>query len=56
VIANTVTPLDPRPRDEGDPGPAFSRETERTTAPATGRAGDAGQPSDDGVDLDDLPF
>ncbi|HEU4572615.1 MAG TPA: single-stranded DNA-binding protein [Candidatus Limnocylindrales bacterium] len=25
LIANTVTPLDPRPRDEGDPGPGFAR-------------------------------
>ncbi|HEY3524178.1 MAG TPA: single-stranded DNA-binding protein [Candidatus Limnocylindrales bacterium] len=56
LIANTVTPLDPRPRDEGDPGPGFSRDTERAAAPAGARQADAAPASDDGVDLDDLPF
>ncbi|HEU4672535.1 MAG TPA: single-stranded DNA-binding protein [Candidatus Limnocylindrales bacterium] len=56
LIANTVTPLDPRPRDEGDPGPGFTRDAERSAAPAaTGQAASA-PTSDDGVDLDDLPF
>lgn len=62
LIANTVTPLDPRPRDEGDPGPAgaFGRsgeraEGERAGAPAGARA-DGGANLDAGADLDDLPF
>jgi single-strand DNA-binding protein len=63
LIANTVTPLDPRPRDDGDPGPgagAFGRSTatdgERAAAPAGARSGDAAPNLDDAGDLDDLPF
>jgi single-strand DNA-binding protein len=60
LIANTVTPLDPRPRDDGDGGPGPGRETERAAAPAgapaTARAADAPPAADDGADLDDLPF
>jgi single-strand DNA-binding protein len=65
LIANTVTPLDPRPRDEGDPG--FQPRTgERPPgAPGdrppggpdapTGQAGGDRPPFEDS-DLDDLPF
>jgi single-strand DNA-binding protein len=72
LIANTVTPLDPRPRDEGDPGPGgFARSGDRGAASgdrAEGRApaaapagrggggGDSGPAFDDAGDLDDLPF
>jgi single-strand DNA-binding protein len=68
LIANTVTPLDPRPRDEGDPGPGgFSRGSAggqgeapsrgATPAAAPARGGDdGGHPYDDTSDLDDLPF
>lgn len=56
LIANTVTPLDPRPRDDGDPGPGFSRDAERSATPATPAQSGAGSAPDDGVDLDDLPF
>ncbi len=56
LIANTVTPLDPRPRDDGDPGPGLARDAERAVASgAPAQPGPAAGP-DDGVDLDDLPF
>lgn len=44
LIANTVTPLDPRPRDEGDPGPGaggYARSGERGAAGASAAAGEA---------------
>ncbi len=44
LIANTVTPLDPRPRDEGDPGPGaggYARSGERGAAGASAGAGEA---------------
>jgi single-strand DNA-binding protein len=63
LIANTVTPLDPRPRDEGDPGPGgyASRggDRERGEAPARAGGGRQAEPApnlDESSDLDDLPF
>jgi single-strand DNA-binding protein len=71
LVANTVTPLDPRPRDEGDPGPGGYARPERAQgadraggdrAPAVpagasgASGGDAAPTFDDGGDLDDLPF
>ena len=52
LIANTVTPLDPRPREEGAPEFAGSRPAR------TGSGGAPEQPSDDfgSSDLDELPF
>jgi single-strand DNA-binding protein len=50
LVANTVTPLDPRPREEGAPDVAGAR-------PA--RSGGAPEPSGDDLgssDLDELPF
>ncbi len=52
LIANTVTPLDPRPRDENAPEPAGAR-------PARPQSQGAGGPPPDDLgssDLDDLPF
>ncbi len=49
LIANTVTPLDPRPREEGaEPAPARAGRPSERSAPPTEDFG----PSD----LDDLPF
>ncbi len=50
LVAQTVTPLDPRPRDEGEPGePAAARAQRRDTGSA--------EPADETyADLDDLPF
>ena len=51
LIANTVTPLDPRPREDGAAEPAGARPA-RSEAPAGPAAGD-----DFGSnDLDELPF
>jgi single-strand DNA-binding protein len=51
LVANTVTALDPRPRDDGDPG--FQPRTgERQSGAAAERAP---APADEG-DLEDLPF
>jgi single-strand DNA-binding protein len=62
LVANTVTPLDPRPRDDtprddaprdgasADAAPAESRER----APAV--AGAPAEPAPEYTDLDDLPF
>jgi single-strand DNA-binding protein len=49
LIANTVTALDPRPRDDGAPEPAGARPV-RDGAPA-GQSDDFGS-----SDLDELPF
>jgi single-strand DNA-binding protein len=51
LIAQTVTPLDARPREEGEAGePSAPRAARR-------EAGPAGEPSDETyADLDDLPF
>ena len=56
LIANTCTPLDPRPRDEGpdmagDDGPGFRSARPARTAPAEPARG-----GDDTADIDDLPF
>ncbi len=49
LIAQTVTPLDPRPRDEGEPsGEAVAARPSRPAAPAEGE--------ETYTDLDDLPF
>ena len=55
LVANTVTPLDPRPREEGAAEPAGARPV-RGNAPA-GPAGPS-SPGDDfgSSDLDELPF
>jgi single-strand DNA-binding protein len=57
LIANTVTGLDPRPREEGAPEFAGSR-PQRTGAPGAPGAPGAAEPSDDfgSSDLDELPF
>ena len=52
LVANTVTPLDPRPRDEGDPG-FQPRAGERPSGGAGDRQPAGGM--DEG-DLEDLPF
>lgn len=53
LIANTVTPLDPRPHEEGAPAPEY-------TGSRPGRAAEPAEPAqtDDlgSGDLDDLPF
>lgn len=51
LVAQTVTPLDARPREEGEPGePAAPRPARRESAPG-------GEPGDETyADLDDLPF
>lgn len=60
LVANTVTPLDPRPRD--DTGGAPSDEPARERGPASqpaaagARAGVAAEPTPEYTDLDDLPF
>lgn len=51
LVAQTVTPLDPRPRDEGDPGSAPRGGAQQ---PATGAPPSGG--FDDENSLDDLPF
>ncbi|HET7028637.1 MAG TPA: single-stranded DNA-binding protein [Candidatus Limnocylindrales bacterium] len=69
LIANTVTPLDPRPRDDGDQGPGGyggRSGADRAPAPARGEAperapagarGPEPAPNlDEASDLDDLPF
>lgn len=49
LVASTVTPLDPRPRDEAEGPPSPGRVAERAPAlPA--------EPVDEASDLDDLPF
>jgi|tagenome__1003787_1003787.scaffolds.fasta_scaffold20889365_4 single-strand DNA-binding protein len=65
LIANTVTPLDPRPRDEGDPGPGpggFARSGDRGAAsgdraegraPAAAPAGRGGGGGDGGPAFED---
>ena len=55
LVANTVTALDPRPRDES--GEFAAPETARAPRPAAARAGGEGSGSDAFADdLDDLPF
>jgi single-strand DNA-binding protein len=63
LIANTVTPLDPRPRDEGDPGfqPRSGERPPGGSTGSTGSTGSAGPPAGErppfeDSDLDDLPF
>jgi single-strand DNA-binding protein len=55
LVANTVTPLDPRPRDENATEPAGARPA-RGAAPA--EPGAPAGPGDDfgSSDLDELPF
>jgi single-strand DNA-binding protein len=59
LVANTVTPLDPRPRDdvardESQPEPAAVAPRDRAAAPAG--AAQAGESAPEYTDLDDLPF
>jgi single-strand DNA-binding protein len=55
LVANTVTALDPRPRDEAGAEPVAARPA-RGAAPAEA-AGPSGPPDDFGSsDLDELPF
>ncbi len=61
LIAQTVTPLDPRPRDENaEPGGVPGGAPVRSAARAGGPSGPSGppEPADrlDDADLDDLPF
>jgi single-strand DNA-binding protein len=63
LIANTVTPLDPRPRDaDGEPAGVPGGEPVRSGSRPAGRSGgqgpSGGEPPDrlDDTDLDDLPF
>lgn len=49
LVASTVTPLDPRPRDEAEGGPPPARPVQRGAPPAA-------DPIDETSDLDDLPF
>ena len=54
LVANTVTPLDPRPRDEvpaGEAGPAPAREKAAVVSSEP-----AAEPTPEYTDLDDLPF
>jgi len=51
LIANTVTPLDPRPRDDGAPVPTGGRAAEGGEPAGPGRGDDLGS-----SDLDELPF
>lgn len=48
LIANTVTPLDPRPREDLEGPPPAARSPERGPA--------AAEPVDEASDLEDLPF
>jgi single-strand DNA-binding protein len=59
LIANTVTPLDPRPRDGDEPGGIPGGEPVRSAARPANRGGSGdSEPVDrlDDSDLDDLPF
>ena len=66
LVANTVTPLDPRPRgdDAGDPGPGGGEARPRPAGRPAGRGGATGGPDGpsgagdrlEEPDLDDLPF
>jgi single-strand DNA-binding protein len=51
LIANTVTALDPRPRDDGAPAPTASRASEGGEPAGPGQGDDLGS-----SDLDELPF
>jgi single-strand DNA-binding protein len=54
LVASTVTPLDPRPRDDaGGPPPD---EPARERVPAGQPAGAPAEPAPEYTDLDDLPF
>ena len=57
LVANTVTPLDPRPRDEGDPGfqPRTGERPPGGGRPSAGAEGETPAGGDDS-DLEDLPF
>lgn len=57
LVANTVTALDPRPRDEGDPG-FQPRAGERPPGGGRPSGGAEGETPDGGEDsdLEDLPF
>jgi len=59
LVANTVTPLDPRPRDEGAAEePAGSAARPKPAAPAEAASGEAAsaEAAPEYSDLDDLPF
>jgi single-strand DNA-binding protein len=61
LIANTVTGLDPRPREDGAPEPAGARGSRGGSTASAGPGAGAGPgpgPSDDfgSSDLDELPF
>ena len=61
LVASTVTPLDPRPRDDAAGGPSEGP-AERERVPAGqaagpgGPAGPSAEPTPEYTDLDDLPF
>jgi single-strand DNA-binding protein len=61
LVANTVTPLDPRPRDDTprDEAPRDEASGEPAAAPrerAPAAAGAPAEPAPEYTDLDDLPF
>jgi single-strand DNA-binding protein len=61
LVANTVTPLDPRPRDDTprDEAPRDEASGEPAAAPrerAPAAAGAPAEPAPEFTDLDDLPF
>jgi single-strand DNA-binding protein len=56
LVANAVTPLDPRPRDDATGGPAEEPARERVPAGQPAGTGAAAEPAPEYTDLDDLPF
>jgi single-strand DNA-binding protein len=58
LVANTVTALDPRPRDEGAGEPAGARPARGGAPAATASPADPAGPGEDfgSSDLDELPF
>jgi single-strand DNA-binding protein len=56
LIANTVTPLDPRPRDDAGAPSEEAAPRERVPAAQPAGAAAAAEPAPEYSDLDDLPF
>ena len=59
LIADRVTNLERRPREDGDPGftpPSSNRPAQAQPTPEAGAAAPAGRDELDQADLDDLPF
>ena len=59
LIADRVTNLERRPREDGDPGftpPSSNRPAQAQRTPEAGAAAPAGRDELDQADLDDLPF